>query len=477
MKRLLAILLLLLPATAYSATDTRYLAFQIFTSGAERNGATNFPPLQGEVGDIVQGIRDKIGTAGNGERHAGFIVGPLSFNVDEEHIHKLIGDSFDIALRTDLAVGFHVDDMMFWNRLAFLNKPENLEWTGWDGTPNTGRRLDWSSKPTKIEPQLCLNARAVRQAVAARAQFIGKAVAEGVKKLAQAGKPELFIGVIAGWETMIGQDFDTGAPLGYCALTNAGFSAAHPPADMNAARNDVIRDFISFWAQNLRAAGVPADKIYSHAAFTSQRLRRMSAQMNPPKPGAMDNVPDWTGFAFADGVHPGLSTYPLPDEIAEISAEMAKHGDAAWASSEGAAIDPGAAEQGGGGVGMEIYLGNLFNHGARFVNVYGWNVGPPDNGFRKTAEAPGAIAAYQKFLRGEKLDEKPYSADGLPSDALLAKIHRVQTEAPAYAQAHGPGPLPQLSQQLEAHLKNRELKEAEQTADEMLKIVDAPPSR
>ena len=43
-----------------------------------------------------------------------------------------------------------------------------------------------------------------------RAALLGKAIAEGVNQLRQSGRPELFAGVIAGSETMIGQDFQTG---------------------------------------------------------------------------------------------------------------------------------------------------------------------------------------------------------------------------------------------------------------------------
>jgi hypothetical protein len=57
-------------------------------------------------------------------------------------------------------VGFHIDDSMFWGRLKSLNLPGNVEWVDWSGTPGTGRRLDWSSKPLKIMPQLCLNSQA-----------------------------------------------------------------------------------------------------------------------------------------------------------------------------------------------------------------------------------------------------------------------------------------------------------------------------
>jgi hypothetical protein len=44
---------------------------------------------------------------------------------------------------------------------------------------------------------------------------IGPAIAEGVSKLRAVGEQALFAGVIVGWETGIGQDFDTRRDLGY----------------------------------------------------------------------------------------------------------------------------------------------------------------------------------------------------------------------------------------------------------------------
>jgi len=98
--------------------------------------------------------------------------------VDE--VHKMsayeIGfeNAFDIALKTEVAIGFHIDDSMFWGRLKELNTPDNVEWLDWNRTPNTGRRLDWSAKPTKVMPQLCFNSKAVKEAVTKRAALIGE---------------------------------------------------------------------------------------------------------------------------------------------------------------------------------------------------------------------------------------------------------------------------------------------------------------
>lgn len=104
----------------------------------------------------------------------------------------------------------------------------------------------------------------------------------------------------------------------------------------------------------------------------------------------------------------------------QIQAELARNGNPPWASAEGTAIDPGAAEQGGPGISMESYLGNLFNHGAVVVNIFGWDVGPASNPFRKIAENKSAIAAYQKCLRGEDLPSDP--AAQVPSSQFFDKF-------------------------------------------------------
>ena len=198
----------------------------------------------------------------------------------------LIAAGFEIALATDVAVGFHIDDSMFWGRLKELNAPEDSNGSTWKGTPNTGRRLDWSSKPLKIMPQLCLNSKDLRTRCP-NVRLIGLEIAEGVKKLHAARKDDLFLGVIAGWETQIGRDFDTGKDLGYHALKNAGHSAAGAPADIDVARGEIIREFAGFWAQSLIGSGVPKGKVYSHIAYMSETMYKVARRVNP----AMGNGP------------------------------------------------------------------------------------------------------------------------------------------------------------------------------------------
>jgi hypothetical protein len=217
--------------------ETKYLAFQLFTgSSVSRDVAANIPPSSGNLLKTVTDLRERIGTTGTGDRKLGFILGPLSFDDTDEETRDIVEQMFDVSLRTGVACGLHMDDSMFWGRLAALDTADAIEWTDWNGTPTTGRRLDWSTTPSKIMPQLCFNSVPVKAAVAARAALIGEEVAKGIQRLKAVDKESLFIGIIAGWETQIGRDYDTGKQVGFHALANEGFSASNPPADIDRER-------------------------------------------------------------------------------------------------------------------------------------------------------------------------------------------------------------------------------------------------
>ena len=451
-----------------------YLAFQIFTVAVDsKEMRESFPPTP-DLRATVADLRARIGVLGTGSRRLGFVVGPIAFDNTDQNARAAIAKGFEVALETGVAVGFHIDDSMFWGRLKELNTPDSIEWLDWNRTPNTGRRLDWSSTPKKILPQLCLNSRAVREAVARRAALIGDEVARGVAKLRAAGQDDLFLGVIAGWETQIGRDFDTGKDLGYCALTNAGFSAAKPPADMDAARSRVVAEFAGFWARSLVKAGVPQSKVYSHIAYQSEILYQLARRMNPgAAPRSYSQAVHFTppATAFCDGCVPGFSTYPQPGHLEQWQAERKKHGDPPWASCEGTAIDPGEAERTGRGMDMEGYLGNLFNHGAMLVNIFGWGVGGPDNPFRKVAEGDAALTAYRKFLRGEALKETPVPIPPLPPADLPDKIHEVQALLPGWIEKNGPARIKDHMESLARALKEQRFVDAEKIADAILAII------
>ena len=319
----------------------RYLAFQIHSTTIDPKAmrlVTELPPQ--EIGRVVSDLRNRIAVLGTDNRHLGFIVGPIAFDDTDDKVREPIRSGFETALSQGVAVGFHIDDVVFWRRLEELNTRENLEWLDWEGTPNKGRRLNWDPPNVmRFTPVLCLNSQGVRRAVGTRAALIGTEIAKWLQDLKGAGKEDLFIGVIAGWETEIGRDFDTGKTLGYCALTNAGYSEKNPPVDIDEARSKIVKDYIELWAQTLTDVGVPHGKIYSHIALGTEKS---------------------AASAFCDLCAPGTSTYPFPGFLQTWRKDLASHGHPPWASCEGAAIDPREAKRGQLGIGMEGYLGNLF---------------------------------------------------------------------------------------------------------------------
>ncbi len=303
---LILLIILSLMGSALAGDSTRYLAFQIFTGSYDSAQLRRaLPPPPEDLRQAVTGLARPDRRHRKERSPVGFILGPVAFDNTDDDVRKLISAGFDIALDTGVAVGFHIDDSMFWSRLKILNARDSIEWLDWKGELNTGQRLDWSLTPIKIMPQLCFNSKAVREAVSARAALIGSEVAKGLERLRAARKPDLFVGVIAGWETRIGRDFDTGKYLGYCALTNAGYGPTNPPPNPEAALGEITKDFIGFWAQSLIAAGVPEGKIFSHIAFQSSAMNDFVKAANSgkdtgPSLRAMNYTPP--GVAFATDV-------------------------------------------------------------------------------------------------------------------------------------------------------------------------------
>ena len=463
--------------------ETHYLMFQVFIGAADPaiaiggSGMNALGPMpsQPALDAYVKDIVTRIGSVGQGQTRLGVVFGLLAFDHTDAQVRGLIEAGFAIALKYNIAVGFHVDDSMFWARRKDLwSDADNVEWLDWDQTPSTGRRIDWGPTPEKIPPQMCFNSKAIQALVRARAAVIGKAIQTGRTRLRQQGKDALFAGIIAGSETQIGQDFDTGRSAGYHALANRGYSKTHPPADPDAERESVTQEFIGLWSRGLTDAGVPADRVYAHVAFQSRRL----FDQNPTggESYAQHNHFASPGVAFGSGWRPGFSTYPQPGLFEQIYAERDKRGRPAWASSEGTNLQLGSGP-GQSGMNMETYLAKMFNHGAALVNIYSWGVGGEahkDMDFRVVTEGANALAAYRKFLRGDALIETA-SASTSYLERLPAKIHRIQQELPACIQKTGGQARAQpLMQRLDAALKANDFVEAERVADLLLKLLSPP---
>jgi hypothetical protein len=463
---------------------TRYLAFQIFTwspdpriAGFRLEGTTL--PGKGPLLPYVQNIKSRVGMVGDSRSRLAFFLGPIGcFDQSDAEVASFIKMGFDLALETNVAVGFKIDDSMFWaNRKDLWSNPKNVEALDWEGTPSTGRRLDWGKTPTQAPPQMCFNSVIIQQEVRHRSAIFGAAVAVGMRRLEGLHRPELFAGVIAGSETMIGQDFATGRYLGYRALMNRGFSREHPPKDMDHELEEVVNEFIDLWTNGLAKAGVPSEKIYSHTAFVSHRVFNLGDHQDLTYSKYNHFAPPSVAF----GTHhlPGFSTYPQPGLFDDIYGQLTEHKQTAWASCEGTNLQLGAGP-GQSGMNMETYLAKMFNHGATLVDVFSWGIGGEanrNNEFRQVTENEEALSAYRKFLRGEPLVDVKMETQTL-LERLPAKIRRLQGELPGWIQKTGrQAEVQPLVAALESALQAKDFDKAERTVDTILKMMgDSAPS-
>jgi hypothetical protein len=298
-------------------------------------------------------------------------------------------------------------------------------------------------------------------------------------------KPELFAGVIAGWETMIGQDFKTGKYLGYRALINRGFSREHPPMDLDAEREKVVQEFIELWTTGLATAGVSPQYIYSHTAFLSRRAFKGGDEkdityMKNDKGNTYSQHNHFAPPSVAFGQHhrPGFSTYPQPGLFDDIYEELASHKQVGWASCEGTNMQPSSGP-GQTGMNMETYLAKTFNHGGTLVNIFAWGIGGEamkNMDFRVVTEGEDALRAYRKFLKGEPLIEAKLVASLI--ERLPPKIHKIQKELPAWmekAEAGNKVTAAAFMKTLDEQLKAKNFEEVEKTADSILKLIGGDP--
>lgn len=429
--------------TAGTTAEPQYLLFQIFTASPAfttepGKQAISKLPEPDFLDRESRAIRDAVGERGDDLHRLGVMVGPLALDYTDAQLRALIERSFAIASKYKIAVGLHIDDSKFWmNRRDLWSNPANVEWLDWKGTPNTGQYLNWG-EVWRLAPQACFNSPAMLdEARRVAGKVIGPAIAEHVAKLRAKGEEALFAGVIVGWETAIGRDFETRRDLGYCALTNLGFSEKNPPADPDRALETVVQGWIETWSKSLADAGVPRDRIYSHIAFSSQK-QFVEAQGSDGRSYSQVVMHTPPAVAFGMTYRPGFTTYPDAGILGDIYAARDAHGHPPWASSEGTNVNIHAVPPGIPQEGMEDYLARMFNHGATMANVFGWDVGGKENLFRRATEADESMAAYRKFLRGARLDEKPLAQSyRVGPSALQRRLRALPDRIESYRRAGG----------------------------------------
>jgi hypothetical protein len=124
------------PASVKAKTETRYLAFQIFTYGPDprmasmgegKNPIARFPE-SATLRDYIKDIKGRIGTVGDRRNQLAVVLGHITFDHGDAEVARFIELAFRLALETDVAVGFHIDDSMFWaKRKDLWSDPNNVE--------------------------------------------------------------------------------------------------------------------------------------------------------------------------------------------------------------------------------------------------------------------------------------------------------------------------------------------------------------
>jgi hypothetical protein len=417
-----------------AANDIEYLIF--------------WPPLPGAASEdldegIIRAFAAKLGTTGDGRtRQLGFGAGlPIWIN-DQSRIAPWIRQMFRLAKRTNVAVHFNVDDHVLWHERPDLwnwydpsqpgYKPENrknVEWFDWEGTANKRRYFTPAGAPSR-SPHMCYNSPAVQHEISRIvSQIVGPALRAEINQLRSENKEYLFAGITVGAEAgfddysqfpslpvrlvleagglvdpkasqmamqlrlaekRMDEDKAPRSPVGYCSLTNAGYSRSRPPGDLNVALADINRKFIEFWDKQFVDAGIPCSRLYTHVAA-------------PAPQDANNNAP--LKIVFNPYARPGWTTYPvntLQNGFKPLYDALAAHGNPAWGGVEANAAFANSTAA----VSWEKYLAWHYNHGAKLVGI---SVGTSDpslqSSLSKGAFGGEAMAAYKKFLTGGKLLE------------------------------------------------------------------------
>jgi hypothetical protein len=428
-------------------------------------------------------LAERVGMKGDGKtRLLGFGVPNPTFEI-EAQLPSRIRNAFATAREHDMAVMLHFDFHLAWKSRPDLwnwfdpkqpgydpDNKFNVEWHGWDGPPNRVRYLNHGVLE-RLPPNLCFTSKKTRAEVTRIVStVIGPVLRDEIARLAAAGKQALFAGVLVGLEPsiddysqpdpertkMMKDDGVPARPLGYRALLDRGFDADHPPHDFRQELAKIVQETIAFWCKQFVDAGIPAEKLFPHVAA--------------PAPIEEMNAPIWT--AFNKYSRPGWTTYPvgvLGEGFKPIYEELEKHENPPWAGVEANAGIPGAI------VDWETYLAWHYNHGCVLVGV---NMGATGEELPRrlwdSAFSKAAIAAYQRFLAGQSLTEKPLPA-GNPQLRIQAKMKRVRAGIDRWLRTgKDPRAVARLMEGVPKLASAGKLDELEKLVDQALEMLGEP---
>src|SRR3989344_2556106 len=409
------------PETFATSTQdgTQYLVFGI--------AAAVYDPgkdVHGNLDKQVTSLINRLDTTGDSKHRLGFmIVLPVWFadsrmGGDQAHIEKIIKEAFAVAKERNVAVYFTFYSFTRWPAQMWnwydpaqpgynSDNKKNVEWTDWSGTP-TKNRYSLQEGETRMAPVMCYNSPKVLSEISyITSKVVGPAILRGATDLKSAGKADLFGGITLSEElslddysgidklnpklaAMMKQDGALKTRLGYCALTNLGYSQAKPPADYAGALAKINQDYAAYWGKQLVQAGVPKGKLYTHVApaLDAAYLQYTNAPIDT---------------AFNDYSNPGWTTYlagPLTKGFQALYAALAAQGNPTWGSTESSPTNITGTR-----VAPETFLAWHYNHGANLVVMNAADSSAAGQGIGKNVFSSDAIAAYKKFLSGAQLQE------------------------------------------------------------------------
>jgi hypothetical protein len=112
-------------------------------------------------------------------------------DLSDDQTRTLIKEAFAVAEEKNIAVAFHIEDSMFWNKREDLwSNRNNVEWSDWSGTVVRHRVIGFVPNPTDLAPPMCYNSPAIGAESSRRARdVIGSEIKKGIERLTQAANP------------------------------------------------------------------------------------------------------------------------------------------------------------------------------------------------------------------------------------------------------------------------------------------------
>ena len=437
--------------------------------------------------NAVEEIKGEFGEQqANQQRYVGFSVSLTpTLNLKPVQLKAQIVYALDLAERNKIPVFFHLDDQHFWWRSPELS--HNQEMVEWSDFPKPGEIhgpevprywLNWGDPAVVYPtPPPCFACRPLRAALAKRlAECVAQPIVQRLKIWKSQGKDYLFAGVASGNETKV-PDFRRGyegyagkpggpqgldirqrpdkmvpmpkedmVPVGYHSLFAMGYdqrSIERLAQSRNTSTAQVVEellyevahDYGEFQAKTLNEAGLPKERIYTHFSSSSRTVKgfenfaRQVRKQETSGHAGSNNLAPPVESSINRFSRPGFtvvrSGVDLNQLVAQLSKDHALEWGKAWAAVESYVCtgQPGVPQT---EAQYKAYLGGLLAHGAKVVNVYGWNL-PTVTPY--AVKGSGVMPVVKKWLNGEQLPGNWSSEPNPQAAAIDAKLAKLQATA------------------------------------------------